>query len=608
MSGERFKVCAFAVAAALWAGASSMLAPTINRQRTALKLTVDPEERKSLPPELALTQAALGSFRGLAVDYLSIRLNRLKEQGKYYEAMDLSRWIALLQPRYAKVWEYHAWNLAYNISDAVKRPEEKWEWIQAGVKLLRNEAIPRNPTAHKLYENLAYIYHHRIGRFSAIGHEYFKQQHAREWHNLLGAPPRASREAALQWFKPVADAPATLDELLAQVPSTKAALDALKALLEEGQLDARFLARVAFAKALGDEASELPDGVRLDAQDAALRTWLTDAANASAREALLAFVRAKVLREDERMDPRFMLEIMETFGPIDWRHPSAQAVYWSLLGARQGETTGEYDFFTMVQTDRIVLHGLKTLALAGSLSFDPLTNYHSPVPEPLLFDAYEKALTEAARRQNKAGTTPYELEESHRGTLEQLAHLAYLYGYSEKAEELYAKLRSQYGHRSDYTRPLLTFVRDQLGAGAATHEFAKPALQGLISRAIHEGFSAGRMQLAGHFIGLARILHEDYQRKQREQGPGTNKLELPPLERMVADGFSRFVCATHIAHVFRARVWRRAPEEWKRMVFDDVRTQLYEQATRAGLDPQRAYPEPPGMDLYRQKQVPVKHE
>ena len=608
MSTEQSKVIAFALAAAVFAGASSLLAPTINRQRTALKLTVDPEVRKSLPPELALTQAALGSFRGLAIDYLFIRLNRLKEQGKYYEAMDLSRWIALLQPRFTKVWEYHAWNLAYNISDAVKRPEEKWEWVQAGVKLLRNEAIPRNPTAHKLYENLAYIYHHRIGRFSTFGQEYFKQQHAQEWHTLLGTPPKGSREAALEWFKPVADAPATLDELLARVPAAKAELDKLKAMLEGFHLDAAFLARVAFVQALGAEATELPDGVRFGEQDAALRAWLTNAENAPAREALLAFARAKVLREVERMDPRFMREIMETFGPIDWRHPSAQAVYWSLLGARKGAAAGAYDFFDMVQTDRIVLQGLKTLALAGSLSFDPLTSYHSPVPEPLLFDAYEKALTEAARRQNKDGTTPYELEESHRGTLEQMAYLAYLYGYSEKAEELYSKLRRQYGHRSDYTRPLLTFVRDQLGAGAATYEYAKPALQGLISRAIHEGLAAGRTQLAGHFIGLARMLHEDYQRRQREQGPDLVKLELPPLERMVADSFSRFVLDAKVAHVFRARVWRRAPEEWKRMVFDDVRVQLYGQATRAGIDPQHAYPEPPGMELYRKQHPPVKRE
>jgi hypothetical protein len=65
---------------------------------------------------------AMGAFRGIFVNWLWMRANDLKEQGKYYEAVDLAKTITRLQPRFPRVWAFHAWNLAYNISVATNTP------------------------------------------------------------------------------------------------------------------------------------------------------------------------------------------------------------------------------------------------------------------------------------------------------------------------------------------------------------------------------------------------------------------------------------------------------------------------------------------------------
>ena len=39
-----------------------------------------------------------------------------------------------LQPNLDTVWDFHGWNLAYNISVQVKTPPERWQWVQRGIE------------------------------------------------------------------------------------------------------------------------------------------------------------------------------------------------------------------------------------------------------------------------------------------------------------------------------------------------------------------------------------------------------------------------------------------------------------------------------------------
>src|SRR5690606_498510 len=74
---------------------------------------------------------AMGAFRGLFVNMLWLPANKLKEEGKFHEAMNLSATITRLQPHFPKVWSFHAWNMAYNISVKTNTADERWNWVNA---------------------------------------------------------------------------------------------------------------------------------------------------------------------------------------------------------------------------------------------------------------------------------------------------------------------------------------------------------------------------------------------------------------------------------------------------------------------------------------------
>lgn len=183
---------------------ASLLMPRIREARSELQLVYADDSAGGLGPKDAILYAALGSLRGVFVDILWARANELKRQGKYFDAMWLSQSITRLQPRFPQVWEFQAWNMAYNISVATYTPEERWMWVQNGVRLLRDEAIPRNPRAVRLYKELAWFHLHKIGQYSDDMHWYYKQQFALQWHLLLGAPPEAGGpEAMIAAFEPI---------------------------------------------------------------------------------------------------------------------------------------------------------------------------------------------------------------------------------------------------------------------------------------------------------------------------------------------------------------------------------------------------------------------
>ncbi len=84
----------------------------------------------------AATILLMGGFRGLSVDVLWLRSIALHEQRRYHEERAILDIIIQLQPRYASVWCFQAWNIAYNISVQYDRVEDQFEWIQEGTDFL----------------------------------------------------------------------------------------------------------------------------------------------------------------------------------------------------------------------------------------------------------------------------------------------------------------------------------------------------------------------------------------------------------------------------------------------------------------------------------------
>ncbi|QOJ15114.1 MAG: hypothetical protein HRU75_10875 [Planctomycetia bacterium] len=190
MSPRLIQVVALVVAGGLVYG-SSVLVPPINEGRRPLNMMGSDNPAENAPPDFVFAVQAFGAFRSLLVNLAFVRADTYKQQGRYYDAMELSRWICRLQPRFPAVWEFNAWNMAWNISVTTYTPEERWNWVYNGVRLLRDEGLRHNPRAINLYKQLAFIYVNKMAQPVDDFHFDYKRAWAWRIHLVLGSPPEA---------------------------------------------------------------------------------------------------------------------------------------------------------------------------------------------------------------------------------------------------------------------------------------------------------------------------------------------------------------------------------------------------------------------------------
>lgn len=169
--------------------ASSGLTGSINAGRERLSMISQINPIESAPPEYAFAIQAFGAFRGLLTNLAFIRAEQYKSEGKYYDAMQLASWITKLQPRFVSVWEFMAWNMSWNISVTTYTPEERWNWVYNGAKLLRDEGLKYNPRAVNMYRQLSWIFGNKMSESVDEHHLTYKRNWAWRMHLLLGPPP-----------------------------------------------------------------------------------------------------------------------------------------------------------------------------------------------------------------------------------------------------------------------------------------------------------------------------------------------------------------------------------------------------------------------------------
>ena len=107
--------------------------------------------------------AALGGVRAIAAEVVWFRADRLQESGRFVELAQLAETLAFLEPHTPEVWSYAAWNLAYNVSVMMPTAEDRWRWVQAAVRLLRDSGLRLNPGSPELCRELAWLFEIKIG-------------------------------------------------------------------------------------------------------------------------------------------------------------------------------------------------------------------------------------------------------------------------------------------------------------------------------------------------------------------------------------------------------------------------------------------------------------
>jgi len=166
--------------------AAGLLGPCVRKARPDHGPGVMMVAPRNASPLTVFTTVALGGFRGLAIDVLWARICILQDKGEYVEIAQLADWITKLDPGLPIVWDYHSFNLAYNISAMSSSPQDRWRWISEGLRMLRDEAIVYNPHEAVLYDRLCRIYKHKMVDHMDPGRPYYRDCLAKEMTAILG--------------------------------------------------------------------------------------------------------------------------------------------------------------------------------------------------------------------------------------------------------------------------------------------------------------------------------------------------------------------------------------------------------------------------------------
>ncbi|MEM9081988.1 MAG: hypothetical protein AAGB34_00210 [Planctomycetota bacterium] len=380
------------------------------------------------PPEVGVA-IALGAFRGLFVNYLWMRANSLKEEGKFYEAIELSNLITRLQPRFPRVWAFHAWNMSYNISVATETREERWQWVKAGIDLIRSEGIPANPNDILLHKELAWIFFHKIGGFADDANRYYKKELAQEWTYALGVPPSVpqdherAKEIRYEWFKPIAEAPRSIEGAIerelrelrelappgSEGPFASGIEELVDQLETRAAIDIRTIEGIEFVlriTLLIDERQKVYDEslmneiVSDNASILALRDLWNDEEHEGAWDALLPHLRHKLLVERYSMEPTRMLRYIDHYGPLDFRHSASHSLYWAARGVEVGLTRQGTTNFNSLNTDRTVIHSVQELFRSGTVFYDVVSDEYFATLDLNFAEAYGQVIEGIIERNN----------------------------------------------------------------------------------------------------------------------------------------------------------------------------------------------------------------
>jgi hypothetical protein len=476
MNPRAKKILLLALAAVLVAG-SGQMQKALNRDREQLGLT-RMNALDNAPPVLAFTTVALGGFRGLIANALWIRANDLQQDDKFFEAAQLADWITDLEPHFAQVWAYQAWNMAWNISVKFKDFADRWRWVERGIELLRDNGLRYNPDDTLLYQQLGWIFQSKLGQNLDDANAYFKRQWVAEMAPFFG-------------------------------PN-------------------------------GTNFSELINPTTAEARTNAL-----------------------VLREKYKIDPVFAQKVDAQYGPLDWRLPEAQAIYWGAFGLQKAkEHPDKVKAEDLNTLRRLIYQSMLQAFHHGRIINDPFAKTSSLEPNldlvPKVNDSYLQLYADETQPGQKDG-----ILKAHRNFLKDAVYFLYENNRVADAARWYKMLGERYPDNpvletdpTSFPRNLtldeFAVARVQSEIGDTSQERITGVIEGLIARSFYE-LALGQDDRSAGFNLLARKVYDNYQLKIIKMHNNVERVGLPPFDVLSRTVLNRLLDTQQPVLPFAAR-------------------------------------------------------
>jgi hypothetical protein len=460
-------------------------------------------------------------------------------------------------------------------------------------------------------------------------HVAYKQRWAAQMQHLLGAPPQGQTAEVIDAFRPIARSP--LDKTPSRQGRDLIQLDQLR-LLEADAEVAQYVRLLGeqgitvgqafldaynrFSREEGVERVRLQPPKLATPQDKAVSDLINSREHAAARGKLLAFVRAQMLWNEYKMDPAWMLALMEKYqAPIDWRLVWPHGLYWASYGLKVSNDV-PIEKIDSINTDRISLGCLKALAAAGRMSY--LENPDRP-DEPSVdwwgdwryIDATHKEYVdtlEAVRRAQGGSLELSPFKNGHINFLILAIQMLYVQRKIDRAEYYYDWIRKTYDMKDPpWDEPLEEFIVSMINQDPyLSEEIARSQLTSALQMAYYF-LAMGDLNAYQGNVRYARRVYEVYQKGA--PGSEIQRLRMQPLESIASHIAAAvlvdpYCMGYYLPLIARVQLYSRLDDATRVLAYDRLlrSKMLQDQCDREGLDFAKAFPPPAGLEEYRQWQ------
>jgi len=250
-----------------------------------------------------------------------------------------------------------------------------------------------------------------------------------------------------------------------------------------------------------------------------------------------ALARVQLLTNKYKIDPVFAEKVNAEWGPLDWRLPEAQAIYWAACGLeRARENPGKVKADDLMTLRRNIYQSMLQAFHHGRYIASPFEGPYELAPNldliPKVNDAYETMMKESPQDADKIAT-------AHRNFLCSAVYFLYEDNHLADAAKWFRYLGEKYPDKpliEDDTNSLprnltldqYAFARIQADVGDTSQERTTAAVAGLLVQAYH-ALAMGEDDRYTGFKLMAENVYNHYRAQMSKPGIAQERIELPPF-------------------------------------------------------------------------------
>ncbi|HWD92402.1 MAG TPA: hypothetical protein VG938_08635 [Verrucomicrobiae bacterium] len=264
--------------------------------------------------------------------------------------------------------------------------------------------------------------------------------------------------------------------------------------------------------------------------------------------------RAKILREKYKMDPEFMKQVDEEYGPLEWRLPEASAIYWAAQGLKRAAENPSKISPTddLIVLRRVIYQCMQLSWQRGRIVDNPFNDEMEFGPNLDIIskvnDTYLKMYDEEKDPNQKNG-----ILKAHRNFLRQAIYSLYVYNRTSEAAKWFKYLGEKYPDKTiidgDFNSYPRNVTLDQYAVACVQEDInetspdrVRTVLEGLLMTS-YTSLIIDQDERAAGFQRLAQQAWDSYERKIPDQG--RERLRMAPLPEIARDVRSRLLNSTN---------------------------------------------------------------